>query len=285
MMYSVREAFAAYRRAPLLAALSSAMIALSLFVIGLFGVVAFNIRQVIERVEARVEVVAYLRDDANAAAVQALEQEIRGLAQVRDVRYVSRDEALQVARTELAEFSTVFASLEANPLPASLEVHLRPNQKDADVVRSVAQRMAAAPVVEEVRYGNDWLDKVFLLRRVAGTATAVLGVGFAAVAALIIGAAVRLAIFARRDEILIMQQVGATSWFIRKPFLLEGLFTGLAGGIMAAAGTYLAWSVLSRYVFAIEWIPSEWVVLGIAGGAIVGLLASGIAVRRHLRTI
>jgi cell division transport system permease protein len=282
MNYSLREALAAFRRAPLLAGLSAAMIALSLFVIGLFGIVAYNIREVIARVEARVEVVAYLRDDAPRATVEALQRDLAALPQVAEVRYVSREEALQIARTELEEFSSVFATLESNPLPASLEIGLKPHQKGADVVRSMAQRLSAEPAVEEVRYGSDWLDKVFLLRRVAGTATAVLGIGFAAVAALIIGAAVRLAIFARRDEIAIMQLVGATGWFIRKPFLIEGLITGLLGGLLAALATWVAWRILSQSVFAVAWIPTGWVVGGIAAGALVGLVASTIAVRRHL---
>ena len=285
MSYALREALTAFRRAPVLTAMSAAMIALSLFVVGLFAVVAYNIRQVIQGVESRVEVVAYLRDDASRTAVESLEQELAGLAQVRNVRYVSRDEALQIARTELPEFGSVFATLETNPLPASLEVQLRPNQKGPDMVRSIAERLTATPIVEEVRYGSDWLDKVFLLRRVAGSATVVLGLGFAAVAALIIGAAVRLAIFARRDEIAIMQMVGATSWFIRKPFLLEGFFTGVLGGLLAALATWLAWKVLARSVFAIEWIPTGWVVAGILGGALMGVIASGVSVRRHLRRI
>lgn len=282
MNYSLREALAAFRRAPLLAGLSAAMIALSLFVIGLFGIVAYNIREVIERVEARVEVVAYLRDDAPRATVEGLQRDLTALPQVAEVRYVSREEALQIARTELEEFSSVFATLESNPLPASLEIRLKPHQKGADVVRSMAQRLSSEPAVEEVRYGSDWLDKVFLLRRVAGTATAVLGTGFAAIAALIIGAAVRLAIFARRDEIAIMQLVGATGWFIRKPFLIEGLITGLLGGLLAALATWAAWRILSQSVFAVAWIPAGWVVGGIAAGALVGLVASSIAVRRHL---
>lgn len=283
MTYSLREALVAFRRAPLLAGVSAAMIALSLFVVGLFGIVAFNIRKVIEGVEARVEVVAYLRDTASPADVQALRHELTGVAAVREVRYVSREEALQVAKEELSEFSAVFGSLDSNPLPASLEVRLKPNQKGPDVVRSVAQRIGANPAVEEVRYGNEWLDKVFLLRSVAATATGVLGAGFAVVAILIIGAAVRLAIFARREEIAIMQLVGATNWFIRKPFLLEGLMTGLLGGMLAALATWLSYSVLTNAVFTVVWIPDSWVVGGILTGGALGVVASWIAVRRHLR--
>lgn len=284
-VYSIREALAAFRRAPLLTGLSAAMIALSLFVIGLFGVAAHNIRVVLDEVEARVEVVAYLHDETTADQVEALEVEIRRIPQVRDVTFVSRSEALEQAREQLTDFETIFTELETNPFPASLEVALEPGQRDADAVRGVAGRIAQFPFVEDVRYGNDWLDKVYLLRRVAGAAAVVVGGAFAAVAALIIGAAIRLAIFARREEISIMRLVGATHWFIRRPFLLEGFLTGLLGSLLAVPAVYVVFRFLSGSVVRLEWMPWSWVLLGLAVGSLFGVVASSWAVRRHLREV
>jgi cell division transport system permease protein len=285
-MYALREALAAFQRAPVLTGLSAAMIGLSLFVVGLFGLAAYNVRTVIVRdVEGRVEVVAYLRDDAPAASVEIAQQQIREYPEVRGVRYVSREEALVIARQELKELSNIFGSLESNPLPASLEVSLHTGQGDADVVRRVAQRIEVYPFVEEVQFGEDWLDKVYVLRRVAGVATLTLGIGFAAVAALIIGAAIRMAIFARRDEILIMRLVGATDSFIRRPFVIEGLLTGIIGASLAVVATWAVFRLLSGSVFQLEWLPPQYLAAGLAAGAVVGLLASVIAVRRHLREI
>jgi cell division transport system permease protein len=281
-MYAVREAAAAFRRAPVLTGLSAAMIALSLFVIGLFGLAAHNVRETIQNVESRVEVVAYLRDSAAPDAIQAAQQDIERYPEVSAVRFISREEALAVARRELDELSNIFGSLETNPLPASLEVSLNPGQSDASVIRSVATRVGDMPVVEEVQFGEDWVDKVFVLRRVAAIATLTLGIGFAAVAALIIGAAIRMAVFARRDEIVIMRLVGATDAFIRRPFVIEGVVTGLIGAILAVAGTWGVFRMLSSSVVQLTWIPTVWLAAGIAGGAIVGLLASMVAVRRHL---
>src|SRR4051812_6966446 len=270
MSYALREALHAFRRAPLLAALSAMMIALSLFVVGLFGLAAYNIRMVIEKMEQRVEVVAYLRDTAQQTDIDAAVKEMKGWAEVRDVTYISRDEALQKAKQELKEFDEIFAGLEGNPLPASLEVALKPNQKDANAVRSVANRAKLYSFVEEVRFGDEWLDKVFLLRRVAAVATAVLGLAFAIVAALIIGAAIRLAIFARRDEISIMQLVGATDSFIKLPFLIEGLITGLTGSLIALFATYTSYGILSKSLFDLAWLPTSWVVLGLIAGSALG---------------
>jgi cell division transport system permease protein len=217
--------------------------------------------------------------------VRQAQEQIEEFEEVREVRYISREAALLKARRELPEFEEQFGSIESNPLPASIEVMLRPNQSGPEVVERVATRIREYPFVDDVRYGSEWLDKVFLLRKVAGTAMLVLGVSFAIVASLIIATAIRMAIYARRDEIQIMRLVGATEGFVRGPFILEGLLTGTLGGVFAVVGTYAVYETMSRYVFQLEWLPSSWMAAGIAAGALVGIVASAIAVRRHLREV
>ncbi|MCI0435459.1 MAG: ABC transporter permease [Gemmatimonadetes bacterium] len=283
--YALRESLRAFRRTPLLAGLSATMIALSLFLVGLFGVAAWNVRRVLDRIEARVQVMAYLRDNSDPGAVTIAQTDIAQYPEVREVNYISKEHALLKAREELPEFASVFGDLETNPLPASLEILLRPNQSGPEAVEAIAARLRAYPFIEDVRFGSEWLDKVYLLRRVAGATTVALGTAFALVAALIIAAAIRMAIYARRDEILIMRLVGATESFVRRPFLLEGLFTGLAGGLIALAATRLAFAITSDTLFQLEWLPLEWVLGGIAAGALVGVLASGLAVHRYLKAV
>lgn len=285
MSYSLREALAAFRRTPVLTSLSAAMIALSLFVVGLFGVAAHNIRIVLNQVESRVAVVAYLHDDTGGDQIASLQAEIEKLSQVREVLYVSRTQAYELARQQLTGFESVFSELDGNPFPASLEVTLEPGQRNADAVHRLASAIADFPYVEDVRYGQDWLDKVYLLRRVAGAAAIVVGGAFAAVAALIIGAAIRLAIFARRDEIAIMRLVGATDAFIRRPFLVEGLLTGAMGSLLALPATYLIFRLLSDSVVELRWMPGSWVVVGLVIGSLFGVFASSRAVQRHLQEI
>lgn len=285
MPYSLREALAAFSRAPVLTGLSAAMIALSLFVVGLFGVAAHNIRVVLDQVESRVEIVAYLRDDAPTEAVEALEAEITAMEQVREVIYVSRAQAMELARQQLRDFETIFTELETNPFPASLEITLHPGLRSSRVVRDIADRVQRYPFVEDVRFGQDWLDKVYLLRRVAAAAALVVGGAFAAVASLIISSAIRLAVFARRDEIAIMRMVGATNGFVRRPFLLEGLLTGALGSLLALPATYAVFRLLSDSVLELEWMPPSWVGMGLAAGALFGVVASARAVGRHLQEI
>lgn len=285
MPYALREALSALKRTPGLSLLSAMMIGLSLLVIGLFGLVTSNIQSGLTDLESRVEVVAFIRDNADYNAVRIAQQELSRLPQVRETRYISRAQALELAKQELPEFRTVFGGLDQNPLPASIEIALKPGQRGPEVVKRVADRAAVYPFVEEVSYGQDWLGTVYLLRRAAAAASLVLGIAFALVAALIIGAAVRMSIFARRDEILIMRLVGATDAFVRRPFLIEGLGTGLLGATLAVLATWSIYRTLSPRMFEMKWLPDLWVIGIILAGTILGSLASAIAVRRHLREI
>lgn len=282
MPYSLREALAAFRRAPLLVTLSVFAIGFSLYVVGLFGLTAYNVRRAIEQIEERVEVVAYLRDSASPEQVQAAEADLGALPGVATVRYVSKHEALAEAVQQLEEFREVFSDLDVNPLPASLELNLEAGHRTPDAVERIAAQLQAYPFVDDVRYGRDWLEKIVFLRRIAAGAAAVIGGAFALVAAIIIGTAIRIAVFARREEISIMRLVGATNGFVRRPFVIEGLLTGLFGGCLAVVLTFATFRFVNASLLQIHWLPPGWAAAGIATGAVFGLMASAAAVRRHL---
>ncbi|RMH23029.1 MAG: ABC transporter permease [Gemmatimonadetes bacterium] len=284
-MYALREALAAFRRAPLLTGLSAAMVGLALFVVGLFALAAYNLQLALESVEERVEIVAYLREEARTDEIALAEQELSSLPEVESVEIVTKDEALEIARRELPEFREVFTDLDVNPLPASIEIRLKAGHRDPSSVDHVARQAGQYPIVEDVRFGREWVDKVFTIRRMAAITTAVMGIAFALVALLIIGTAVRMAVFARRDEIRIMRLVGARDRFIRLPFLLEGALTGFAGGVLAIALTWLTYRAVFHWVFSIEWIPLSWVGAGLLAGVLFGTFASSLAVRRYLREV
>jgi cell division transport system permease protein len=285
MFYSLREALAAFRRTPLLTVLSVVAISLSLFVLGIFALTAYNIRRTIDTIEERVEIVAYLHDDVSEAQIDIVREELATLPEVLDSRYVSRTEALTAAVQELDEFRDVFTDLDVNPLPASLEVHLQPGHRNPTSVERVARHLAAYPFIEDVEFGREWISKIVSLRRIAGGATAVIGVAFAAVAVIIIATAVRISVFARREEIAIMRLVGATNGFIRRPFLIEGLISGLVGGLLAVGLTYATFRSVDAELIELTWLPTEWAAAGVAAGVAFGIVSCALALRRHLRVV
>jgi cell division transport system permease protein len=281
-MRSAREALTASRRAPLLSALGIVTIAFSLFAFGLFGLVAINIRQALDQVEERVEIRAFLTDSTDIESVAAAMKDISGFPEVLRVEYVSEEKALERARKEMGEFADVF---ESGVLPASIEVHLRPGMRDPASVKAVADRMKTYQFIDDVRYGEEWVEKLYRLRTIATVAGIALGVAFAAVAIIIIGATIRMTVLARAKEISIMRLVGATDMFIRLPFLIDGLVKGVLGGLLALVFVWVANRVVNEYFIQTIFFDRQLIFLGVVGGAVMGVLGSLFSVGRHLRRI
>jgi cell division transport system permease protein len=276
-----REAIMAFRRAPLMSALSVMMIAFSLFSFGLFGLVALNFQHRFGEVEERVEIEAFVVDSTSVETLAAAVGDIGKYPEVQRAVPVTKDEALERARRDMGEFSDVY---DAAFLPASIEIQLRPGFRDPASVRSVASRVGALGFVDDVRYGEEFVQQLFGIRNVATATGIVLGVAFAAVAIIIIAATIRITVMARAREIGIMRLVGATDGFVRGPFLLEGLFTGVIGGAFALLLLWVAHLVVNRFVDVI-FVERVHAAAGIAFGGVIGLLGSGFAVRRYLRRI
>ncbi|MGW8266289.1 MAG: cell division protein FtsX [Longimicrobiales bacterium] len=285
MANALKEAVSGFRRAPLLTGLSALMVGLALLVLGLFTLAAYNLKLALSEVEERVEVVAFLREGVRPVDREAAIHTLRALPGVEEVLYISKEQALERALTDLPEIAEVSSDLEVNPFPASLEVRFLPGSRNAESVEAVSMAAQALPAVEDVRYGREWVDRLFSLRRIGGITAITLGAAFALVAALIIGTAIRIAVFARREEISIMQLVGATDGYIRRPFLLEGAMTGLLGGLLAVLLTWGMHQAVYHFLFTLEWIPGKWVLGGLGAGIVFGVVASGLAVRRYLREI
>jgi cell division transport system permease protein len=284
-----REALLSFRRAPLLSVLSVTTIAFSLFTVGLFGLVAVNLRQALKGLEERVEIVAYILRGTPSETIALATQDIAAFPEVQDVSYVSEEEALRRARAELVEFRDAYSDMQVNPLPASIEVRMKDGYREAATVERVAQRLRGFGFIEDVRFGREWVQKLDQLRNVTGIVGLVIGLAFAAVAVVIIGVTIRLTILQRAREISIMRLVGATNWFIRGPFLLEGALKGLLGGLLSLVLCYAGYllfrdssgGTLSGLIF----FQPEHMVLIMIFGVLLGLGGSLVSVGRHLQHV
>jgi cell division transport system permease protein len=281
-MRSLRDAFVTFRRAPLLSALSVTTIAFSLFAFGLFGLVALNIREALDRLEDRVELRAFVAQGTPMENVAIAAADIATFPEVLSARTVSEDEALERAKRELGEFRDVF---EGAMLPASIDVRLKPGFRDPATVRSVARRVNTFAFVDDIRYGEEWIQKLYRLRTIAGIAGLMLGLAFASVSVIIIGATIRMAVLARAKEISIMRLVGATDSYIRRPFLLEGFVKGVLGGLLALLLTWVARLLIDRYIIETVFFDQRLALVGLLFGAMIGLVGSAVSVGRHLRAV
>src|SRR3989454_7260208 len=235
-----------FKRAPLLSVLSVTTIAFSLFVLGLFGLVVVNLQDALHSVEERVEIVAYILPGTPIEATAQALKDVEAFPEVQTATYVSEEEALTRARAELVEFRDVLRELERNPLPASIEIKLKPGFRDADHVAAVAERMSGFGFVDDVRFGREWVENVDRLRGLAAAVGLVVGAAFAVVAIIIIGTTIRMAVLQRSREIAIMRLVGATDGFVRRPFLLQGAIKGVLRRLAAGCLPHGAYAPVLR---------------------------------------
>jgi cell division transport system permease protein len=281
-MRSFHDAFVTFRRSPLLSALSVTTIAFSLFALGLFGLVALNIRRALDTVEERVEIRAFIADSTPIESVALAAADIAAYPEVLSAQQVTQSQALERARRELGEFRDVF---EGAVLPASIDIRLRSGFRDPASVKRVVARVKAFGFVDDVRYGEEWIEKLYRLRTIASIAGLVLGLAFAAVSVIIIGATIRMAVLSRAREISIMRLVGATDSYIRRPFLLEGFAKGVLGGLLALLLTWLARLLIDRYIIETVFFDLRLDLLGLLFGALIGLVGSALSIGRHLRSV
>jgi cell division transport system permease protein len=288
LSYSFDEALASLWRGYKTAVVAMATIATALFVLGGFLVLTSNMERLFARWQEAAEFSVYLHDDATPGQQAAIVSTMRDSHLVRAIEVVSKDEALRRFKRNFGDLAAATEDLPDNPLPASIEVRLLPDANPADV-ESLAGRTSKLPGVADVRYDRRWIE------RLVGAEKVVRAGGFALAAVLILAAAltvasvVRFALLARREEIHIMQLVGAPLIYIRGPFVVEGLLQGGVGALAAVAllwGTFV--SIRSRQgpavagfldVSSIVFLSWPLCLTLLAGGMVVGCIGGLIAAR------
>jgi cell division transport system permease protein len=263
-------------------------IALALIVLGALLIVTWNAEQLLARWSSAAEFSVYLRDDATSDQRGAVETAI-DQSQLADGReYVSKAEALTRFRREFAELSELTSGFDDNPFPASIEVRVRPGAEH-DIAEALVKRLMAMPGVADARYDRDWLTRVgsgLGTIRAAGLALALL---MAVAAAVTVATVVRLGLRSRRDELEIMELVGAPLAFIRGPFVAEGFLQGGIGALLAIAALWagfliaMAWwgtdlnSLLDGG--SVQFLPIRLCFYLILGGMLVGSAGGLVAAR------
>lgn len=274
------------RRASVLAVIT---IAAAIAIPGGFAIAVGNAGRLLARWQESAELSVFLRDDATAAQIAQIEQTIdtSGIAARRT--YVSKSEALRRFRRDFPDLGAAAATLEQNPLPASIEARLRPDRAGEAEVHRLVSSMNGRPGVADVRADRTWLARVTglirLVRALAITIATLLGLA----AAFTVANVVRLAAVARRQEIEIMQLVGAPAVYVRGPFVAEGVIQGGAGAILAVVILWIGlFGLQLRYgglltdalgLSGLAFLTPALAVSLIAGGMVIGCIGGYIAAR------
>lgn len=287
-LYFLNQCRLNFKSNPVISGASTVIIALSLFIFGMFLIIYLNFQKVSERWGRKVRVDVYLVDDIDTEVTNSLEVKIKNLDGVESVEYVSADSALEEFRHMIGD-DELLKELETNPLPASFKVQVKKEYRNPSYLKELAEKIEKLTGVEQVRYGAEWVEKFDALLKIFKLLGLVIGAILSLSSLLIISNTIRLTIYSRKEEIEIMRLVGATESFIRIPFYLEGTVQGFAAGIIAMILWRLVYmAILVKLDFTLgtlggarlEFLPLRYLIAMICAGALLGLLGSLTALSR-----
>lgn len=287
--YFIKEVYTSFKRNIWMTLASIFTVVLSLFILGFFSIVILNLNKMADTLESQVQISVYLKDDLSQEEIDETKETLSKIEGLQDIKFTTREEAMENFKERLGDQQFLLDALDdTNPLPDSFSLTVTSPQQ----VKTIADTAAALDSVESASYSQDIINHLFNLThliRLIGVALIILLTG---AAIFIISNTIRLTVFARRKEIAIMKYVGATDWFIRWPFLLEGICLGFIGGGLATIFLYIVYNQVTQEIYeAMAFFPLipqhpfiDYISLTIlVAGIIIGALGSTISLKRFLK--
>lgn len=286
--YYIKETFTSLKRNSLMSIASISTVALSILVLGMFLTMVLNVNNLASHLENQVQVTIYMEDSASAEQLKQMEKVLRSTPGIVKVTPRTREQALADFKKRLGEQQKLLAALgEDNPFPASFEIQVDNPERIPQLVPQFQQM----PGVETAKFGQEVVEHLFQLTRVLRIGGVLLIILLAIATLFIISNTIRITVFARRREVNIMKYVGATDWFIRWPFLLEGMIMGFVGTLIASVALYKGYNAIQAKIYGTlaffpmlpSWPTMGWLCGGlVCVGTLIGALGSSISLRKFL---
>ncbi|WP_407398945.1 permease-like cell division protein FtsX [Anaerovibrio sp.] len=287
--YYIREVIHSLRRNNWMSVASIGTVAVSLFIFGMFLMLVMNMNKMVDAMESQVQIKVYLEDDFSRDDARDLEVDLKKMQGVEKVTFVPKEEAMEKFKERLGDQKTLLDALdETNPLPDSFEVMV----VQPEMVKTAAENIEKFEGVDSAKYGQDVMEHLFDITRLIRIFGFALMMVLALATLFIISNTIRLTVFARRKEIAIMKYVGATDWFIRWPFVLEGIVMGFLGSLIASVVLRLTYSGITAKIYDtlafFPLIPEEpflnfVTMIVVIGGMIMGAIGSTVSIKRFLK--
>ena len=287
--YFIKETYKSIRRNGFMSFASISTVAVSLLVLGMFLLIFLNTNHLAQYLESQVQVSVYMQDSATAEDLKNVESKLKQMPGVVKVTPINKEQALARFEERLGDQKQLLDSLgKENPFPNSFEVQVDAPERIKTITPSIDQ----LPKVETAKFGQEVVEHLFSLTRILRIGGIILVIFLAMATLFIISNTIRLTVFARRKEVIIMKYVGATDWFIRWPFLLEGMTLGFFGAVIASLCLNSIYAgILERIHATLAFLPLLstsplliYVTLFLlAAGTGIGALGSYISLRKFLR--
>ncbi|MCI7327815.1 permease-like cell division protein FtsX [Hornefia butyriciproducens] len=291
LFYNIKQAILQIGRNKGMALASIFAITAMMLILGMFFVIVVNVNLFTEMVKQDYDTVeVYLMDSTDTKQAQTIMDTLENINGVNKVQYRTKDQALEILKERWGESGYLLDSLGDNPLPNSVLVKVD-NLSAANRVNSAAGKIAG---VESTKYYKETVDKLTKVTNFMAIAAMVIMLFLIIVSIVVVANTIRLTVFARAREISIMKYVGATNWFVRGPFLVEGIIIGAVSSLIAAGVTYLFYgrivdaigvkvmTILSSPLVPAGYLASNLVIIFLALGVGIGSTGSIISMRKFL---
>jgi cell division transport system permease protein len=262
-------------------------------VLSTFLIIFLNLQTCLDKWNNQIQVTAYLADKITPEELILIKQKTRSFHEVKKLSFISKEEALSFFKDTFPGQKQVLEGLKKNPLPASINIQLKDGYHSPDKVRNFALQVKNIPGVDEVEYGQSWIEGYASFLNFIKLTTLTLGVVILLATVFIISNTIKLTVYARKEEIEIMRLVGATNLFIKTPFFIEGILQGFLGAFTALVTLHIChylfsnWIVQSSYLplqsIQISYLPPHYLVFITAGGMLTGFLGSFFSLGRYLK--
>ena len=287
--YFVKETYKSIRRNGFMSFASISTVAVSLLVLGMFLMIFLNTNNLAQYLESQVQVSVYMQDSATAKELASVKDKLTKMPGVVKVTQVSKQQALERFKKRLGDQQQLLSSLgKENPFPNSFEIQVDSPER----IKVLTPQIGQLPKVETAKFGQEVVEHLFQLTKILRFGGIILVVFLAMATLVIISNTIRLTVFARRKEVIIMKYVGATDWFIRWPFLLEGMTLGFFGAVVASLFINSIYSGLFERIHAtlafLPLLPTYPLLLYVdvfllVAGTGIGALGSYISLRKFLQ--
>ncbi len=282
-MYHLNQALTGIKRAGFMSAACVIIMTCSLLILGIFLLATANLREVLRFAHEKVEIVVFLEDGISRQTADSLMIEVESIPFIESIRHVDPDAAMERLKAEFGNRSHILEALDTNPLPASLEITLKPQYRLKQRVIGVAERLSQLKGVEDVSYGRGWITVLERVVRIFAVVDIVIGLVVGIAALVTVSYTVRLTLYARREMIKVLKLVGATDFFVMAPFLLEGLLHGAASIALSLVLLYLGHQAIDARISQAVFMPWGMIVFFVIFGLAVAVLGSLVSLRVFLK--
>lgn len=269
------------------------IIAISMLIFSTFTLIAFNLASFLKIWEDKIEVIAYLKRETPLEEVESLLKNTSRLEGVDAVRYVSPSDAMTFMEAKLGSQKNLLEGIQPGVLPSSFEIQLKKEYRNSTRIKEVVSRLRQFPQIEEIQYGQEWVETFSALVHILRVTQWILGGILLAAMIFIISNTLQLTVSSRREEIEIMHLVGASPAFIQVPFYIEGLIQGFFGAGLAIFFLFLLHKGFFLYIppsiqtwlagIPIVFLPPETIGRILLGGMVLGIFGSFVASMRFLK--